>query len=116
MTRKTAKNLTGWEWRVENGVRQRRRSIKYDSGYITFTLNVLQAFQDAQGLDEPEWEIEKEWEYGEEYSFLRLKGWSAATDEEIKEEVAKLNDAQDAQDERDRKLAADLKARRPDLL
>lgn len=116
MTRKTARNLTGWEWRVgANDKKQRRRSVKYDSGWMSFTLADLRKFEEEHKLQEAEWEIDKEWEYGEEYSVLKLKGWSDATPEEIAAEVAKLNEQQDQQDERDRRLAEELLSRRPDL-
>lgn len=120
MTKKiTVKNLTGWEWRrVTRGSRevlQRRRKVQVFGLYDTFTLADMKKVVAEHKFKEPEFEIEQDYEYGDQVVRIYLRGWSDATKEEIDAEIAKLQEHQDFIDQREQDEIERLRKKRPDL-
>lgn len=95
----TWKDLPKHTWRVKvedvEGhkvrIKQTRDTVRIDSGYMSFTIESLQAQIDERGLKEVDFDVDTEYDYGDQIIVMYMRGWRDATEKEIREALDKLD-------------------------
>lgn len=95
----TWKDLPKHTWRVKTEevddhkvrIKQTRDTIRVDSGYMIITIDSLQEYVKTHGVEDAEFEIETEWDYGDQTTVMYMKGWRDVTEKEVREALDRLD-------------------------